>query len=77
MKATQKFWDARYKASEVRAVGEQQVLCRGEIGGTGAASGIEGYDSMSTLFTLRDGLITRLEFYRDHNDAIRAAGLNE
>ena len=28
-------------------------------------------------FTLRDGLITRLEFYRDHDEALKAAGLDE
>jgi ketosteroid isomerase-like protein len=67
----------RYRASEVRAVGDHQVLCRGELGGTGVASGIEAYDSMSTLFTLSDGLITRLEFYREHDDALKAAGLEE
>lgn len=72
--AAQQFFGARYKPSEVGAAGESQVLCRGEIGGIGAASGIEGYDRMSTLFTLRDGLITRLEFYRDHDEALRAAG---
>ena len=75
--AAQQFFGARYKLSEVRAAGESQVLCRGEIGGIGAASGIEGYDRMSTLFTLRDGLITRLEFYRDHDEALKVAGLEE
>jgi hypothetical protein len=65
----------RYRASDVRAVGHHQVLCRGELGGTGVASGIEAYDSVSTLFTLDDGLITRLEFHRDHNEALKAAGL--
>jgi ketosteroid isomerase-like protein len=68
------FW---YTPSEVRAVGDDQVLCRGKLGGTGVASGIEVHDSVSTLFTLHDGLITRLEFYREHDDALKAAGLEE
>jgi hypothetical protein len=38
---------------------------------------MEGYDRMSTLFTLRDRLITRLEIYRDHDEALKAAGLDE
>ena len=39
--AAQQFFGARYKLSEVRAAGDSQVLCRGEIGGIGAASGID------------------------------------
>jgi len=77
VKTAQQFFGARYKPSEVRLVGVSQVLCRGEIGGIGAASGMEGYDRMSTLFTLRDRLTTRLEFYRDHDEALKAAGLDE
>jgi hypothetical protein len=53
--AAQEFFGARYKPSEVRAAGESQVLCRGEIGGIGAASGIEGYDRMSTLLPSATG----------------------
>jgi len=73
----QKALGMRYRASEVRPVRENQVLCRGELGGTGVASGVEVYQSVSTLFTLRDGLITRLEFYGDHEEALKAAGLEK
>jgi lactam utilization protein B len=31
----------------------------------------------SVLATLRDGLTIRAEFYADHHDALRAAGLDE
>jgi ketosteroid isomerase-like protein len=70
-------WRGRYQASEVRAVGTNRVLCRGDWGGVGAASGIEAYQSTSLLFTLRDGLISRVEFFRDHDTAIKAAGLEQ
>jgi ketosteroid isomerase-like protein len=73
----QDFWGGRYKATDVRAVGEHQVLCRGEWGGVGAASGIELYVSLSVLFTLRNGLIAGAEFYRDHSEALKAAGLEK
>jgi hypothetical protein len=68
------FWSGRYKPSGVRAIGEHQVLTRGEWGGVGAASRIELYVDLSVLFTLRGGLITKAEFYRDHDEALRAAG---
>jgi ketosteroid isomerase-like protein len=71
----QDFWSGRYKASDVRAVGKHRVLSRGEWGGVGSASGIELYVDLSVLFTLRDGLITRAEFYADRDAALKAAGM--
>lgn len=68
-------WRARYKCAELRPVGVDRVLSRGEWGGIGVTSGIEAYGKMSVLFTLRDGLISRAEFYPDHDDALHAAGL--
>jgi ketosteroid isomerase-like protein len=77
VEAVRDHWGGRYKASEVRAVDEHRVLCRGKLGGVGAASEIELYESMSVLFTVRDGLITRAEFFSDHARALKAAGLKE
>lgn len=68
-------WRARYQVSEMRAVGADRVLCRGEWGGVGLKSEIEAYQGTSVLFTLPDGVITRAEFYRDHAEARKAAGL--
>ena len=70
-------WRGRYQASEVRAVGANRVLCRGDWGGRGAASGIEAYQSTSLLFTLRDHLISRVEFFRDPDMAVKAAERQE
>jgi ketosteroid isomerase-like protein len=70
-------WHARYQPSEVCPLGADCVLCRGEWGGIGVTSGIEAYQSMSVLFALRDGVISRAEFYRDHAEALKAAGLEE
>ena len=46
-------WRFRYEPSEVRAVGEDTVLCRGRIGGVGATTGIEGLRETSVLFRLQ------------------------
>ena len=71
----QKALGMRYRASEVRPVGENQVLCRGELGGTGVASGVEVYQSVSTLFTLRDGLITKIEGHDDRELALASISI--
>jgi ketosteroid isomerase-like protein len=66
---------ARWETSEVFAVGAERVLHRGEWGGEGAASGIETYSNITGLFTIRDGEISRAQYYFDHDTALHAAGL--
>jgi len=68
-------WRGRYEASEVRALSHGRVLCRGRLGGVGVATGIELYVDSTVLFSLRDGLIERVEFFDDHSEALKAAGL--
>ena len=70
-------WRGRYEASEVRALSHGRVLCRGRWGGVGVATGIELYVDTTVLFSLRDGLIERVEFFDDHSEALEAAGLSE
>ena len=70
-------WRPRYEASEVRALSHGRVLCRGRWGGVGVATGIELYVDTTVLFSLRDGLIERVEFFDDHSEALEAAGLSE
>jgi ketosteroid isomerase-like protein len=71
------FMNLRYELSEVFAVGADRVLARGEWGGLGAASGIEMYSSLTTVWTVRHGEISRTEFFFDHAEALEAAGLSE
>ena len=70
-------WRGRYEASEIRALSHGRVLCRGRWGGVGVATGIELYVDTTVLFSLRDGLIERVEFFDDHSEALKAAGLEE
>ena len=42
----------------------------------GRGSGLEVENRASTVFTLRDGQVIRIEFFFDHADALRAAGLD-
>jgi hypothetical protein len=70
-------WRFRFDVSEIRAVGQDTVLCRGYIGGTGATTGIEGHVETSVLFRVRDGLIERVDFFDDPVEALKAVGLEE
>jgi ketosteroid isomerase-like protein len=58
------FMNLRYELSEVFAVGADRVLARGEWGGQGAASGIETYSSLTTVWTIRHGKISRAAFFK-------------
>ena len=56
-------------------LGAGRVLHRGDWGGKGAASGVETYSSITGVFTVREGQISRVEFYFNHERALKAAGL--
>jgi hypothetical protein len=56
-------------------VGGDRVLVRGEWGGEGASSGIEMYSSLTGIFTMCDGKISRVEYLFDHALALKAVGL--
>jgi ketosteroid isomerase-like protein len=54
-----------------------KVLAIGTVRGTGAGSGADVRVPIAFLFTIRDGLITRVEEYLDPGEALDAAGLAE
>ena len=66
---------ARQDTIEAFALGRDRVVHRGEWGGKGAASGIETVSSITSIWTIRDGQITRVEYFFDHEQALKAAGL--
>jgi ketosteroid isomerase-like protein len=66
---------AQWETTECYALGAHRVLHRGQWGGEGAASGIETSSELTGIFTIRDGLISHVEFYFDHDRALKAAGL--
>jgi ketosteroid isomerase-like protein len=69
--------DAKWATSEVFALDDSRVVYRGDWGGEGLASGIETASSITGVFTIRDGQISRLEFFFDHDAALEAVGLKE
>ncbi len=62
---------------DVLDVGDGRVLIRGDWGGEGVASGAVAYQSLSAIFTVRDGQIARVEYFFDHEEALEAVGLRE
>lgn len=64
-----------HDAEEVVDVGDGRVLVRGDWGGVGITSGAETYRSLSTIYTIRDGQIAKVEYFFDHARALEAAGL--
>jgi ketosteroid isomerase-like protein len=67
--------NAQNVTREVFAVGGDRVVHRGDWGGEGVASGIETTSSVTGIFTIRDGVISRVEYFFDHDKALKAVGL--
>ena len=68
---------ARQDTIEAFALGGDRVVHRGEWGGKGAASGIETVSSITSIWTIRDGQIARVEYFFDHDQALKAVGLED
>jgi ketosteroid isomerase-like protein len=67
--------EARYLTSEIFEVDDGRVVHRGDWGGTGVASGADLWSNLSSVTTLQDGLISRVEYFFDHDRALEAVGL--
>jgi ketosteroid isomerase-like protein len=67
----------RWVVHEARAIEPNRVLERGNYGGVGTGSSIETLASYSVIYTLRDGQISRVQFFSDHAEAIKAVRLEE
>ena len=61
---------------EVIVTEDGRVLARFDWGGEGVASGIQTMSSFTGVHTVRDGRISRVEWYSDHDKAL-AVGLEE
>jgi ketosteroid isomerase-like protein len=61
---------------EVFPVGDR-VVARADWGGRGRASGIDLRSSLTSISTVRDGRIVKIEWFFDHAQALKAVGLSE
>ena len=74
-----RFWaawepGARWEIDETRPIDEPRVLCCGQIHATGRTSGLEVAIPVFHVWTVRDGLVTRLRAYDDRDSALEAEG---
>jgi ketosteroid isomerase-like protein len=63
-------------ANDYRDIGDR-VLLLGRLEARGLASGVPVSTSLDILYDLRDGEISRMHSYLDHDEAMGAAGLEE
>jgi ketosteroid isomerase-like protein len=62
---------------EIRDAGSDQVVVFFRLQGTARASSVPVDERVTTVFRLRDGLLHRMVVYRDREEALKAAGLEE
>jgi ketosteroid isomerase-like protein len=67
----------RVLSEDFRDIGQDQVLVLSRVEGRGASSGGQVDEAMGQIFDLHDGKISRVRTYLDHNDALKAVGLEE
>jgi ketosteroid isomerase-like protein len=68
--------DYRFEIDEARAVGDA-IFIHAWHGGHGKASGVEVRGDNSYLYRVRDGRVTRVEFYATREEALEAARVAE
>jgi ketosteroid isomerase-like protein len=68
--------DVRIEYERVLDSGER-VVGTGQVRGTGTGSGADVRAPIAFVFTLRDGLIMRVEEYLNPSEAVAAVGLEE
>jgi ketosteroid isomerase-like protein len=66
----------RLLIEEVRDLGDQ-VLVLGRLQARGLGSGVPVDESIAIVHRLREGLITSVRAYLDHDEALKAVGLAE
>ena len=62
---------------EVFPVGDDRVVALMDWGGRGRTSGIDLRSSLTSIRTVRDGKVAKIEWFFDHDKALEAVGLSE
>jgi ketosteroid isomerase-like protein len=68
--------EVRFEPVEFIGAGDQ-VVVPGRMIGIGRASGVKAEQSVTQVWTLRDGLAVRMSTYLDKQSALEALGLSE
>jgi ketosteroid isomerase-like protein len=70
----QDFREFQYDADQLEEIGDDQVLVLGRIFARARATGMPLFGEFGHIWTVRDGLATRVEAHRDRKEARKAAG---
>lgn len=70
----QDFREFHYDADHLEEIGDDQVLVLGRIFARARATGMPLFGEFGHIWTVRDGLATRVEAHRDREEARKAAG---
>jgi ketosteroid isomerase-like protein len=70
----QDFREFHYDAEQLEEIGDDQVLVLGRIFARARATGMPLVGEFGHIWTVRDGLATRVEAHRDREQARKAAG---
>jgi ketosteroid isomerase-like protein len=70
----QDFREFHYDAEQLEEIGDDQVLVLGRIFARARATGMPLFGEFGHIWTVRDGLATRVEAHRDREVARKAAG---
>jgi ketosteroid isomerase-like protein len=70
----QDFREFHYDAEQLEEIGDDQVLVLGRIFARARATGMPLFGEFGHIWTVRDGLATRVEAHRDRETARKAAG---
>jgi ketosteroid isomerase-like protein len=70
----QDFREFHYDAEQLEEIGDDQVLVLGRIFARARATGMPLFGEFGHIWTVRDGLATRVEAHRDREQARKAAG---
>ena len=61
---------------EIFPVGDR-VVARADWGGRGRASGIDLRSNLSSIWTIQDARVVKIEWFFDHTQALETVGLSE
>ncbi len=76
LEETRSAWTSSHVTpNEVLDMEDGRVLLRADWGGTGTGSGVEASTNLSAIYTVQGVEIARVEWFLDHAEALRAAGL--
>ncbi len=69
-------WERFHVHREEFREAEDLVVMLGRLEGRGIGSGVPVDSSLGMVFDLRGGMISRIRGYLDHDEALRAAGMD-